>query len=106
MAHLNRPEILETLVCEWGERPAGAPTTADVLPAVRNLRRNGETLVVELDPTAAEIVTAFVAAERRCCSTIGWDLRTTPNVRLHLTATPAQLDALEQMFTAPAETDA
>jgi hypothetical protein len=106
MTQVERAEILETLVCEWGQRPVGAPTTADVRPALRGLQREDGALVVEFDPSAAVVVAGFVEAERRCCSTIGWELQTSPDVQLRLTATPAQLDALEQMFTAPAETDA
>ena len=97
---MKRAEILETMVCEWGQRPKGAPTTAEVLPLVRGLQRAGGTLVVEFEPAAATLVSGFVEAERRCCSTIGWELQMTPEVRLRLTATPAQLDALEEMFTA------
>jgi hypothetical protein len=105
MAQMDRAEILETLVCEWGQRPTGAPTTADVLPSVLSLQREAGVLVVDFDPGAATTVKAFVEAEQRCCSTIGWDLRTAPDVQLRLTATPAQLDALAQMFTMPTEDD-
>ena len=103
---MDRAELLETLVCEWGKRPAGAPTMADVLPFVRGVQRDDGTLVVAFELAAATKVAAFVEAERRCCSTIGWNLHTTPELRLRLTATPAQLDALEQMFTSPVEADA
>jgi hypothetical protein len=73
----------------------------EVLPSVRGMHREAGTLVVDFEPAGAATVAAFVEAERRCCSTIGWDLSISPDVRLRLSATPAQLDALEQMFTAP-----
>jgi len=98
---MDRQEILETLVCDLGQRPADAPTTAEILPAVRSVQRDGIHLVVMFDPTHAETVTGFVAAERQCCSRIGWDLDTSDGLRLCLSATASQLDALEHMFSTP-----
>jgi hypothetical protein len=96
---MDRPELLETLVCEWEQRPAGAATIADVLPSVWGVHRDGEILVVEFDTSAASTVAAFVDAERRCCSTIRWNLSSQPIVQLRLTGTPNQIEALEQMFS-------
>ena len=98
---MERAEILEALACEWGQRPAGAPTTANVLPSVRSVTHVGAALVVEFEASAAPTVATFVDAERRCCSTIGWEMTTQPVLRLRLSGTPSQLEALEQMFSQP-----
>ena len=95
-----QPETLDTLVCELGRRPKGAPTIAEVAPSVRALRRQGNTLIVDFDPAATDVVAAVVDAERQCCSTIGWHLETDQRVQLRIDATPMQLDVLEAMFSA------
>jgi DNA-binding transcriptional MerR regulator len=95
------PEVLDALVCEVGKRPGGAPTIADIVGSVTAFRREADSLVVEFDPAATEHVQAVVAAERECCSTIGWQLESERGSRLRITARPRQLETLEAMF-APA----
>jgi len=97
--HIASEDVLETLACEIDERPAGAPTPDDLIPALRGTRREPGALVVEFDPAAAEAVEAFVAAERRCCAGIGWDVERGSTIGLHITATPAQLDALAGLWS-------
>ncbi|HEY7293597.1 MAG TPA: hypothetical protein VH916_01095, partial [Dehalococcoidia bacterium] len=55
-------------------------------------------LIVDFDPAAATAVAEFAAAERQCCSRIGWDLQMEPTLRLHISGTPPQLDVLQQLF--------
>jgi hypothetical protein len=98
------PEVVDTLACELGRRPEGAPTIGDVLGAVRSVRRDAASLMVVFDPAAADVVAAVVDAERRCCSTLGWHLATDRGVRLRIDARPLQLDALEAMFSTPPST--
>jgi hypothetical protein len=96
-----RSQILETLVCELGRRPAGAPTIGEILPAVRSVGRDAERLIVTFDRTATDLVSAVADAERQCCSTISWELATDGTDRttqLRIGATPAQLDAFESIF--------
>ena len=87
-------QILSTLACDLGLRPAGAPGFADLAGAVRSVRREGPVLLVEYDPAAAASVAALVAAERRCCATIGWEA---VGATLRVRARPDQLDAIEQL---------
>jgi hypothetical protein len=96
------PEVIDTLVCELGRRPPGAPTIEQVIGSVTALRRDEESLLVTFDPAAVDVVQAVVEAERLCCSTIGWQVDTTHGVELRIVATPLQLDALEAMFGANA----
>jgi hypothetical protein len=94
---MSSEELRDTLACEIGLRPAGAPTFGDVADAVRGVCREKGVLVVDFDPAASAAVTALVEAERRCCAGIGWDLSGSPP-RLRITATPNQLDALVVLF--------
>jgi DNA-binding transcriptional MerR regulator len=98
MSEPHTPEIIETLMCEIGKRPGGAPTFDDIVGSVTALLRDADGLTVTFNPAAAETVRAVVAAEQQCCSTIGWRLAAERGLRLHITATTLQLDALEQIF--------
>jgi len=100
MSEQLTPEVVDVLVCEIGQRPKGAPTIDQIVGSVTSLRREADSLVVDFDPTAAETVEAVVAAERRCCSTIHWQLNTEQGLQLRITAMPLQLATLEEMFGA------
>jgi hypothetical protein len=99
MTEQLQPEILDTLVCEIGRRPKDAPTIGDVIPAIRSARRDAGYLTVTFDPTATDLVSAVVDAERQCCSTILWDLETERALELRISATLGQLDVLEAIFS-------
>lgn len=90
---------LAVLACDIRARPPDAPTLIDVLPAVLQVDRSADRITVSFAPEAAELVTAFVEAERRCCTEIRWDLSRDPSLRLSIDAQPAQLDVIETMFT-------
>jgi hypothetical protein len=96
--------VLDVLACEIGRRPADAPHLTDLAPAVRTVRRDGTTLVVDLDPAVAQAAAAAVAAERLCCPEIGWHLergeigRVGQTLTLRIEAAPAQLDVLEPLL--------
>ena len=96
------PEVVDALVCELEKRPTDAPTIEEIVGSVTSLRRDGDSLVVEFDPSAVETVRSVVEAERQCCSTISWQLEPEQGTRLKITALPLQLETLEAMF-APAE---
>lgn len=100
MSDLPSSEALETLVCDLGRRPTGTPTIGDVLPRVTAVRREADSLVVTFDAGASDLASAVVDAERQCCSTIGWELEASSAVELRLSGTPAQVDALAEMFSA------
>ena len=99
MPELLQPEILDTLVCEPASRPQAAPTIGEIVPAVRSVLRDERQLTVTFDRGATSLVSAVVAAERRCCSTITWQLKTTDDPVLSILATPGQLDVLEAIFS-------
>ncbi|HZQ37483.1 MAG TPA: hypothetical protein VFD32_16240 [Dehalococcoidia bacterium] len=99
---MNERNVLEVLACDFRARPRGAASVVDVAPAVRSLRREPGTLVIEFAAEAALSVAEFVAAERLCCREIGWELSEAPAPTLRIRATPAQLDLLQQILIAPA----
>jgi hypothetical protein len=92
--------VVDALVCEPGKRPAGAPPIDQILGSVTGQHRDADGLTVTFEPTAAKTVQGVVEAERRCCSTLGWDLETADGVRLRISGGPHQLDTLEAMFGA------
>lgn len=91
----------DVLACDFRARPRGAPTIFDVLPAVRGLERTDEALLVLFDVASRETVDGYVGAEQLCCADITWDLAYEPDLRLSITATPAQLDVLQDLYTSP-----
>jgi hypothetical protein len=96
----NIIEVLDVLACEIDARPRGAPTFEDVAPSITSVRRDTSAVVVEFEAAARDAVAELVAAERQCCSTIGWQLEDGPPLRLHITAQPGQLDVFEAMLQA------
>ena len=98
--HVQTPEsdhttsVLVVLGCDAAARPGAAPELQDLTAAIRAVRREGQTLIVDFDPAAADTVAAVVAAERRCCAEIGWHLETQPAVTLRIVGSAAQLDEL------------
>ena len=95
-------EILDTLACEIELRPREAPSLMDIAPFVRSRDRDADAITVVFDPAAADQLERFAAAERTCCSRIGWHVEREPAVVLRITATREQLDAIEGMLGAPA----
>lgn len=98
-------DILDTLACEIGRRPAGAPAIGAIVPSVRSVRRDEHQVTVTFDRSATALVRAVVDAERQCCAGIVWDLETDETTVLRIGAAPGQLDVLQAMFApaAPAE---
>lgn len=94
----RRDEIIELLDCDIGSRPGAAPGVEQLLPHVRDVVRTAGALVVELDLRSAQTLEAFVEAERVCCAGIGWEVEGRPGLRLRITASEAQLDAIESLF--------
>ena len=90
-------DVLEALACELDKRPAGAPGFGDLAPALRSLRRDGDTLIAEYDPTEASRLAEVVAAERLCCAAIDWRV---DGARLTVQGTARQLEALERLLPA------
>jgi hypothetical protein len=91
-------DLLSVLSCEIDARPSGAPTLDEILPMLRNVQREPKALVIEFDSASSPIVEAFAAAERQCCSAIGWEVGGLRAATLRITAEPAQLDVLEGVF--------
>jgi len=70
----------------------------DVAPAIRRIVREAGSLVVDFDPAAVDCVRDYVAAERLCCPTIGWELEDRGALSLRIGATAGRLQTLEEMF--------
>ena len=90
-------ELLELVACDIAARPEEAPTPQALAPHIRGLARTAATLKISFVAEAADDVEAFAAAERLCCSGLGFDVQRDPLV-LAITALPGQLDAIEQLF--------
>jgi hypothetical protein len=100
MPESQQDEALDVLACDFRARPKGAPTVFDVLPVVWQVDRGADALTVAFAPGAADMVTAYVEAERLCCTDVRWELDREPGrLRLRIGAKPGQLDILEQMYT-------
>src|SRR5215207_8511704 len=68
------PELLDTLACEIGARPAAAPHFDDVARWIREVRRVPGALLVDYDRAAAQTLEQVVNAERLCRPGIGWEI--------------------------------
>jgi len=91
-------ELLQVLACELDLRPASAPTAADISKFVTAVTRDKGTLVLHIAEAGGEIVQAFAEAERLCCTDIGWSVTDEPALRLVITASETQVDALAGMI--------
>ena len=90
-------EVIALLACDIEARPTGAPMPSVLAPHMRGVQRSPGAMAISFAPEAAADVEAFAAAERLCCAGIGWDVQRDPVV-LTITASPAQLDAIAQIF--------
>lgn len=92
-------DTLDVLACEYQKRPRGAPSFFDLQPSIREVQREPHSLVITFEPDAASNVEALAAAERLCCTTIGFDVTRDPAPTLRISATDAQLEVFEQFLT-------
>jgi hypothetical protein len=90
-------ELIDLVACDIAVRPKDAPAFDVLAPRVLGVDRTAATLKITFAAEAADDVEAFAAAERICCSTLGFDVQRDPVV-LTITASPAQLDAMQQLF--------
>lgn len=86
-------ELLELLACDVEARPE-APGVEALAPFMRSAERRPGELLLEIDESGRGVARAFVAAESVCCATIGWELIEGPPLRLQITATEPQIEAL------------
>jgi hypothetical protein len=93
----NIGETIELLACDIESRPKNAPMPHVLVPHLRGIERSGGAVTFTFAPEAADDVEAFAAAESICCAGIGWAMRRDP-VTLTITASPTQLDAIQQIF--------
>lgn len=91
-------QAIDVLACDITQRPREAPSIFDIAPSIRRMDRRADAVVVEFEPAAGDAVAAFVAAERRCCAGIGWELEREPALRLRVTASAGQLEVLVHLF--------
>ena len=93
----NIGETIELLACDIESRPKSAPMPDALMPHLRGVERAAGAVTFTFAPEAADDVAAFAAAESICCAGIGWAVRRDP-VTLTIAASPAQLDAIQQIF--------
>ena len=98
MANVRQSDIIEVLDCDLSARPQAAPGIDALLPYVRRATRMPSAVLVEFDERAAHTLEAFVEAERLCCEGIGWEIDRTSGLRLRISATDAQLTAIESLW--------
>lgn len=98
MANERRNEIIEVLDCDLGARPQADPGIDALLPYVRGATRMSDAILVEFDERAVQMLEAFVEAERLCCAGIGWEIDRTSGLGLRISATDAQLTAIESLW--------
>jgi hypothetical protein len=98
MANEPQTEIIQILDCDLGARPRAAPGIDTLLPYVRRATRMSDAILVEFEENAAQILEAFAEAERLCCAGIGWEIDRTASLRLRISATDAQLTAIESLW--------
>lgn len=99
MREVPREDLLTVIGCEIERRP-DAPTLVDIEPLATSVRRAAGTLVIEFTEGALGLVEAFAAAERQCCSGLGWSVEAGPPVTLRISAPQAALDTMQKMFLA------
>ncbi len=97
ISRLHIGETIELLACDIESRPKDAPLPDALRPHLRSMERSAAAVTFTFAPEAANGVAAFAAAESICCAGIGWAVQRDP-VTLTITASPAQLDAIQQIF--------
>jgi hypothetical protein len=98
MANERRNEIIEVLDCDLGVRPKVAPGIDALLPYVLGASRMSDVVLIEFDDRAAQILEAFVEAERLCCAGIGWEIDRTSGLLLRISGTDVQLTTIESLW--------
>jgi hypothetical protein len=93
-------ETLELLACDISARPKDAPALDALSPHILHIQRAPGALTIDVEASALDVVEAFAAAERLCCSTLGFDVTHGDPVRLRITATPELLDAFANLIQA------
>ena len=97
--NMEHDTALDLLACDITARPANAPSLEQIAPSITARARRGETMLeISFADDARDLVAAAVAAERLCCTEIGWDLVLEPSPRLTISGTPAQIDLLAQLL--------
>jgi hypothetical protein len=90
-------DAIEVLACEIETRPP-APGPEALAPFIQSASHSPTAITIDLDEAGRQTAEAFVAAERVCCSNIGWQLKDAPRFRLRITAEPHQLVALRALI--------
>ncbi|RIK44984.1 MAG: hypothetical protein DCC57_16985, partial [Chloroflexi bacterium] len=88
----------DVLVCEYEQRPRGAPSFIDLQHAIRDVGRDDNALRVVFDPQQRGSVEQLAAAEQLCCPTMRFELSPPPEAILSIHGRPGQLATLQQML--------
>jgi len=87
------------LSCDLSIRPRSAAGILDVMPHVREVRRELDAVVISLDVSGEEPLNSFVEAERLCCASLTWLLqRDEKLIQLRIAGNEDQLASIESWF--------
>jgi len=95
--HIPAEDLLDVVGCDIQARP-DAPGLDELAANAGAATRTTDALTIAFPAEHRGTVEAFAAAERVCCSGIGWAVEGTGVVVLRITANETALDALEAII--------
>ena len=99
MRRVPHADVVQVLRCEIDQRPIRAPGIDDLARRLVGTSRGAASLDLVFPASARDMVEAFVAAERRCCPGIGWQVEAGSDVvNLRIAADSVALDVMSKMF--------
>lgn len=92
-------ETARILSCDISVRPRNSAGISELLPYVRAIHRDGQSLTVTFDASGGDAVNSFVDAERQCCTGLTWNLNSDDAcLDLRINGTEDQLAVIENWF--------
>lgn len=92
-------DAIAILSCDISVRPRDAAGIAELLPYVRDLRTDAESVNLSFDLSGQKIAESFVTAEQLCCTGLTWTLEQEEHsLLLRIKGTPAQVLLIEKWF--------
>jgi hypothetical protein len=89
-------ETARILSCDMSIRPPDAAGISELVPYVRRVQRELETVTIFFDASVGEALNSFVEAERLCCGGLNWLLqRDEKLIQLRIAGNEEQLATIE-----------